>query len=109
MRVFALRFFGLLAVGLSGCGSGETIQGRLSCLGEEGHEVTPEGVTIKIFDQEGVLDLRRRAEVELGKLLIDLMENEGGADFLDNYFSTIFSIIDSAPLLSLLIAWIMAC
>jgi formylglycine-generating enzyme required for sulfatase activity len=98
------RFSNLPAVGIlvllaSGCGSEETMKGSLSFLDSKGEEVPREAVSIKVFDKDGIVAIRRKSRVMLGEQVIQLKGGESSSDFVDNYFSSLFDIVDSTPTL----------
>ena len=98
------RFSNLPAVGIlvllaSGCGSEETMKGSLSFLDSKGEEVPREAVSIKVFDKDGMVAIRRKSRVVLGEQVIQLKGGESSSDFVDNYFSSLFDIVDSTPTL----------
>jgi formylglycine-generating enzyme required for sulfatase activity len=98
-RFSYLPAVGILALLASGCGSEETMKGSLSFLDSKGEEVPQAGVSIKIFDKDGIVAIRRKSRVMLGEQVIQLKGGESSSDFVDNYFSSMFDLVDSTPAL----------
>jgi len=99
LRFSYLQAVGILVLLASGCGSEETMKGSLSFLDSMGEEVPQEGISIKIFDKDGITAIRRKSRVVLGEQVIQLKGGESSSDFVGNYFSSLFEIVDSTSAL----------
>ncbi len=95
-------FLNLLVVGIIvllafGCGSEETIKGSLRFLNSNGEEVPQVGVSIKVFDKDGIVAIRRKSRVVLGEQIIQLNGEESSSEFVKKSFTNLFDIISSTP------------
>ena len=102
MKFTFCLFLNLLVVGImvvfaSGCGSEETIKGRLLFWDSKGEEVPQVGVSIKIFDKDGIVTIRRKSRVVFGEQIIQLNGKESSSEFVKNYFSKLFEIVALTP------------
>ena len=100
----SLRFFNLFSLGIfalfsCGCGSEEIMKGQLSSLDSKGEEASREGIDIKIFDKDGIMAIRQKSRVVLGEMIVQLKGGESSSDLVDTYFSKLFDILDSIPVL----------
>ena len=90
----------LLSFALIGCGGPDnTINGRVSYYNNIGDEVLAEGVSVKLFDEAGIIAIHQETSSLLAKNLNKLKDEETREEFLESYFSELFDVIDSVPTL----------
>ena len=103
-QFFQFRLVGallLLSFTLIGCGGpNETINGRVSYYNNIGDEVLAEGVSVKLFDEEGIIAIHQETSSLLAENLNKLKDEETREEFLESYFSELFDVIDSVPALN---------
>jgi len=88
----------LLSFALIGCGGpDETINGRVSYFNNIGDEVLAEGVSVKLFDEAGIIAIHQETSSLLAKNLIKIRGDETREEFLESYFLELFDVIDSVP------------
>ena len=94
---FQFRLVGallLLSFTLIGCsGPDETINGRVSYYNNIGDEVLAEGVSVKLFDEEGIIAIHQETSSLLAENLNKLKDEETREEFLESYFSELFDVI----------------
>ena len=93
---------GILVFLASGCGSEETMRGSLSFFDNKGEEVPQEGISIKIFNKDGLVAIRRKSRALLAEQVVQLKGGEASSEFIDNYFSKLFEIVSSTPAIDVL-------
>ena len=93
---------GILVFLALGCGSEETMRGSLSFFDNKGEEVPQEGISIKIFNKDGLVAIRRKSRALLAEQVVQLKGGEASAEFIDNYFSKLFEIVSSTPAIDVL-------
>ena len=96
--VYVLLLLSFLLIGCGG-GSDETINGSVSYYNNIGEEVPAEGVSVKLFDEAGIIAIHQETSSLLAKNLNKLKDEETREKFLESYFLELFDVIDSVPAL----------